>query len=613
MWPRNLVVCLALAAAVIVAYWPVRNFSFVDFDDDKYVTDNPHVQDGLTLRGVVWAFRTGHFDNWHPLAWLSHMLDCQMFGLNAGAHHLSSVLIHAANSALLFLAFWRMTGARWRSGFVAALFALHPLHVESVAWVAERKDVLSTLFWMLTVGAYLRYVERPGRLRYLTALMLFALALMAKPMVVTLPCVLLLLDVWPLGRTRWAEPAEAGKSKTLVGRLVMEKIPFFILAGASSVVILRLQHAGGEVTSLAELPMNVRVANALLSYVRYAGKMFWPDGLAPLYPFRSDWSATQVVGAFVLLFAVTVIVARQLRARPFLPVGWFWYLGTLVPVIGIVQAGQQAMADRYTYVPLIGLFVIAAWVIPDRVVTTRSRRILVGAIAAALILPCAVVTSFQVKHWRDTVTLFRHAIRVTGGNDLMHTCLGMGLCREGKLEDGVAQFRRALELNPRYGNAHSNLGVALARLGRPDEALFHYREAVRLAPGYANGHNNLGVALARAGKAEEALAHFREALRLQPDFTKARNNLGTALVELGQTDEAIAHFQEAIRVFPRYAEAHHNLGVALAKQGKLDEAVRALTKALTLNPDSAAAQRDLSTVLTALGRTNEAAGVNPDH
>ena len=503
----KLLVCVFLAVATLAVYWQVGSYEFVNYDDNYYISDNSHVQQGLTGDSIIWAFTATHIANWHPLTWLSHMLDCQLYGMNPTGHHLTNVFFHLVNTLLLFLVLKWMTGALWRSGFVAALFALHPLHVESVAWVAERKDVLSTLFWMLTMWAYLGYTKRPGVKRYLLILLFFALGLMAKPMLVTLPFVLLLLDYWPLGRIWLGQSGiehpvanqaniAAKKPRTQIFRLLLEKTPLFALAAVSSVVTFIVQKSGGAVKALETYPFNIRITNAMVSYFRYISKAIWPQKLAALYPHPGQslpmWHAAL---AGLLLVVISTVVIRAGRRCPYLPVGWLWYVGTLVPVIGLVQVGEQAMADRYTYVSLIGLFIIIAWGVPELVKGWRQRRLALGVSAGVLLLGLMVCTWFQARHWKDTITLFTHAVNVTANNYVAHYSLGLALGKEGKLE----------------------------------ESMEHSYKALRIKPDYADAHNNLGTALAKQGRMKEAAAHFSEALRINPDYQKARENLEKAL------------------------------------------------------------------------------------
>ena len=496
------------------------------------------------------------------------MLDVELYGFDPGAHHLTNLWFHIANTLLLFGLLHRMTGALGRSAFVAGLFAVHPLHVESVAWLAERKDVLSTLFGMLTIWAYVDYGGRPGPRRYGAVLLFFALGLLAKPMLVTLPFVLLLLDFWPLGRVRmgsnpagdWAFSRDG--CSTMV-RLVWEKIPLLALAAASSVVTFVIHRRGGAVISLGATPLNLRLENAWISYLAYIGKMLWPAHLAVFYPYAQSQSGWWATAAFLGLVGISVAVIRAGPRRPYLLVGWFWYLGTLVPVIGLVQVGDQAMADRYTYVPLIGLFIVVAWGVPELLARWPLPRLALPAAAGLVILACAITAWGQVQYWEDSTTLWTHTLAVTTGNNIAHNNLGVSLADQGKLDEAIAHYCEALRIKPDYANAHNNLGVALADRGKTDRAIAHYSEALRIQPDYADAHINLGVSLAEQGKVDQAIVHFTEALRIQPDSAKAQNDLGVALASQGKVDQAIAHFTEALRIQPDYADAQKNLGIAL--------------------------------------------------
>jgi len=595
---RDGTLCLALVMITFVAFWQVRSHEFVHYDDDRYVFENRHVQGGLTRENVVWAFTTGHATNWHPVTWLSHQLDCQLFGLNAGAHHTTNLLLHAANTVLLFLVLRRMTGATYKSAFVAALFAVHPLHVESVAWVAERKDVLSTLFWLLTMWAYVRYVHTPGVWRYMSVIALFALGLMAKPMLVTLPFVLLLLDYWPLGRVGDIVSG-AEKKVRAYSRLVYEKIPLFALAAGSCVVTLIVQRHGGALKALETYPLDVRVANAGLAYAAYIGKMLLPRRLAVLYPHPGAvvplW---RIAGAVVLLGCVSAMVFRLRRRAPYLLTGWLWYVGTLVPVIGIVQVGSQAMADRYTYVPLVGLFIMLAWGVPELVPRRPYRKVALGVPATASIMAMAVCTWFQVGLWRDSITLFEHTLRVTSNNPVIHNSFGNALADQGRLDEAVGHYTEAIRFRRNYAEAHYNLGIALVEQGRYDEAALEYTEAVRIEPDNVDAHNNLGSALARQGKLDAAIAEFYAAIRLDPAYAKAHYNVGLVLIGQGKLDAAIVELAEAIRLEPKYADAYAGLGAALEKQGNLDDAVARYSKALALDPNNVSARKNLERIGT---------------
>lgn len=601
-------VCMFLVVATLAVYWKVQNHDFVNYDDHLYVIDNRHVQAGFTREGIIWAFTTIHASNWHPLTWLSHMLDCQIYGLNAGGHHLTNLLFHIVNTLLLFIVLKRMTGALWRSGLVAALFALHPLHVESVAWVAERKDVLSTFFWMLTMWAYVRYVERPGLNTYFFLLLFFILGLMSKPMLVTLPFVLLLMDYFPLGRLQlgqYSKKIYLGIQESPVIRLLWEKAPLFALAAASCVVTLHAQQSGGALASLDKFPLNIRIANALVSYVSYMGKTIWPRRLAVLYPHADMLPVWQAALAGLLLVCISILVIRAARRFPYLAVGWLWYLGTLVPVIGVVQVGAQSMADRYTYIPLIGLFIIIAWGVADLAARWRFRELVLAMSVGLVLLAFGIFTWLQVRHWHNSVALFKHTLNVTANNYVAHNNLGLVLARGGSLKEAISHYYQALEINPNYAYTHNNLGIALAEQGRADAAISHYSVALRIKPDYAEVHNNLGVELALQGSLKEAIDHFSEALRLKPDCAKAHNNLGFALAERGRLDEAISHYSKALHINPDYSEAHNNLGFALAEQGRLEEAIGHYSEAVRIKPDDAEAHYNIGALFGKMGYYHE--------
>lgn len=517
---------VGLIALVIVAYSSVRHFGFLHFDDPQYVSENPHIAQGLTWGAFSWALTSGYASNWHPLTWISHMLDVQVFGMDAGAHHVTNVLLHLTSTVLLFGVLLRMTGAVWRSGFVAGVFGLHPIHVESVAWVAERKDVLSALFWMLTLWAYAAYVQNRRWNRYLLVVALFALGLMAKPMVVTLPFALLLLDLWPLRRLSWT-----GGSQT-VRALVLEKLPLFGLSVAASVITFRVQRAGGSVDAGGHLPLLTRAENAVTAYVTYLGKTFWPSHLAVYYPYPKTFSPALVAGSALLLAAVSVEAIRLARRHSYVPVGWFWYLGTLVPTVGLIQVGTQAMADRYTYIPLVGISVIIAWGVPELVSRWSLPKGVIEAAVGTILLVCALASRTQVRYWQSDMTLWAHALAVTTDN----------------------------------AEAHNNVGTLLAQAGRRDEATPHFIEAIRLRPAYPDAHSNLGLALASQGKLDESVSHYQEAIRLDPNHPHAHANLGVAYQALGRTTDAIREFEIAVRLNPNNPNVRRALAVLRSRQ-----------------------------------------------
>ncbi len=594
-------IVIALLAITVAAYSTVWTFDFVNLDDPYYVQGNLAVAHGLTWPGVQWAFTTDHASNWHPLTWISHMVDVEVFGMKPGPHHLVNLLLHVLNTLLLFGLLHRMTGATGRSALVAALFAVHPLHVESVVWISERKDVLSTLFFMLTLWAYAAYARKPALRRYVPVCVLLALGLMAKPMLVTLPFVLLLLDVWPLKRIgvdAW--------DRAVALRLVVEKIPLFALVAASSVVTFIVQHKGGAVADFNLLPLSHRLANSLVSYFAYIGNMVWPSGLTILYPFPDSLPLWKPTGALALLLAATVAAVMAIRRYPYVTVGWFWYLGMLVPVIGIVQVGSQAMADRYTYIPLIGLFLIIAWGGYDLLRRGSSRRAPLAALCVLMVATLAVATWNQSRHWRDSKTLWARALTVTTENWRAHTLYGTMLAAEGLKSEAIVHFTEAIRIQPVYAGIYTQLGAALTDLGRPDEAIPHYRDALRLQPDFAPAHDGLGNALAGKGLLTEAISHFAQALRANPNNPISHFRLGSALDNLGRVDEAITDYKEALRLRPDFAPAHSALGNALAGQGLLEEAVSHYEQALSVNPDDPLTHNRLAVALAELGRTGEA-------
>ncbi len=642
------IICALLVLMTAAVYLQVGTHGFLTYDDGLYVTENPTVQEGITPEGFLWAFTTTQAGNWHPLTWFSHMLDCQLFGPDAGAHHLVNLLFHLANTVLLFLALQWMTAARWQSAFVAALFALHPLHVESVAWIAERKDVLSAFFWFFTLMAYVHYTRSPGARRYFPVLLVFALGLMAKPMLVTLPLTLLLLDFWPLGRTPyWKKedvlpqaPEVEGKRKKKARKhvkderaafpwsLIYEKIPLFALTALSCVLTLYAQKYA--VIPLQRLPFYERAANALVSYVRYILKMFWPLDLAVFYPY-SSWPAWVIAAAAILIAGVTFMAVRKIRSLPYFAVGWFWYLGTLFPVIGIVQVGGQAMADRYTYVPLIGLFIILAWGVHDLAEKTRIRKILLAAAAGIVIAALMVTTWHQVQRWRDSVTLFSHAVAATENNYNAHTLLATALMFQGELDEALQHsreslriqslvvsshiqhgnillemerteeakesYRRALQLDPNSESAHYNLGVVFHDEGNTDGAIEEYRMAIRIRGTHFPAHMKLAQALTEKRRFEEALQTYARAATLQPRTAEIYYNMGNILAAQGRLEEAVTQFDRAVRYRPDYARAHNNMGSALLQQKKLDEAIAHFEEALRLDPGYQLARENLNDAL----------------
>jgi tetratricopeptide (TPR) repeat protein len=629
-------VCIFLAAIIWVVFGQTLGHEFVNYDDDFYVYENPAVTRGLTLQGIIWAFTHVHCSNWHPLTWVSHMLDCQFYGLSPGGHHLTNILLHTATAILLFLILRQMTGALWRSAFVAAVFAIHPLRVESVAWVAERKDVLSGLFFMLTIGAYARYAQRRSRvelsslrsaasgsreprtqavssldprlsaLDYCLVLLFFALGLMCKPMLVTLPLVLLLLDYWPLNRLRAdaaTEPVFRLAGRRVPWRLVFEKLPLLGLAVASCAVTIFAQTK--SILPFENMSLSLRAGNASISCVAYLGQMFWPSGLAVLYPFTAGGvGVSEVVLSLVLLAGISTGVFILRRRRPYFLTGWLWYLIMLAPVIGIVQVGAQARADRYTYLPQIGLYLLLTWAAADLCAGWRHRRVVLGGGSTIILMALIFCARAQTAYWRNSESLWTHTLACTSDNFIGHNNLGTALLKTGNADEAMVHYQMALEINPDYAEAHYNLGYALLKMGNVDEAIAHFQKALQINPDYADAHNNLGYALIQKGNVDEAIPHFQKALQINPDYADAHNNLGNILLEKGSVDEAIIHFQKALQIKPDDADAHNNLGTALLQKDKVDEAITHFQKALQINPDFAEAHKNLSNALLQKGRVD---------
>jgi len=638
---RSFWICLSLTLATAAVFWQVGTYDFVDCDDQVYIYENPNIQAGITLKAIKWAFTTGYVNFWHPLTWLSHMLDWQLFGSNPAGHHLVNLIFHIANTLLVFLVLKRMTGALWPSAFVAALFALHPLHVESVAWVAERKDVLSIFFWLLTMWAYIRYVKQSSVANYLLTLLVFALGLMAKPMLVTLPFVLLLLDYWPLARIPQGQ--EKKHTDTRFHRLyplILEKIPFIVLSAVFSVIAFLAQRSGGAVSPLTAISIKLRICNALISYVEYIEKMIWPARLAMFYPHPgSNISILYAVISAILLLAVTVFVLRLAEEHRYLITGWFWYLGTLVPVIGLIQVGSHAMADRYSYITLTGLFIIIAWGLPELLGKWPYRKIMLWASSLIVLFALAICTHLQLRYWRDTITLCQHALEVTENNHLAHFSmtrtlleqgrikeaiwhsseavrikpdyvdaingLGAALNRAGKIDEAISYYKRALEINPNFTKAHLNLAAAFMTKGRFAEAVTHYRiaEATIDIPGM---HSDFGCALVRLGRFKEAVTEYRKALSAMPNDPNVLNDLGYALANTGEFDEAISLYNKALQITPDSINIHLNLGFALTSSGKFAEAIKEYEKILLIQPQNAVTHNDLAVMLLRQGKFDQA-------
>jgi len=646
------IACIFLTLATLTAFWRVNECDFTNYDDDIYITANSRVRDGLSIDAVRWAFTSGYAANWHPLTWISHMADVQLFGFNPHIHHFTNLLFHVANTLLLFFVLCRMTKAFWRSLFVAALFALHPLHVESVAWVAERKDVLSTFFWMLTIAAYVRYVEHRtedgGRkteygkgnsaphhlssvlcqpssaLRYLAVIVFFAMGLMSKPMLVTLPFVLLLLDYWPLGRMSGSgyhealanssipgpriDPAEHGTGadpqssvavaqattppagSSLLRPLLLEKLPLFILSAISCIVTLVVQQRAGTVTSIEEIPPGVRIANASVSYFIYLGKTVWPHDLAVFYPHHGSPPVWQVLGAVLFLSLVSLAVILTAKRFPWFAVGWLWFTGTLVPVIGIVQVGGQAMADRYAYIPLIGVFIMAAWGIPELLrkwLPGRPLKIVLSASAAAVLVSLSMVTWKQAGYWKDSIALYDHALEVTTDNDVIYFNRGLVYKNAGKPMQAIADFDRAIQIYPENPEAYNNRGLVYDKLGDPVRAIADFDRAIEINPKHSKAYNNRGVAYGRLGNNGRAIWNYDRAIEIQPGYAMAFVNRGLAYGRLGDLKRAIDDYKRALEIDPNYPEACLSLGEAYGKLGDRRQELEYLQKAASLGNETA--------------------------
>jgi len=629
---------LLLIIATLIAYWHIENFDFIDVDDELYVTENRQVQNGLTFEGIVWAFTTFHAANWHPVTWLSHMLDFSLYGLNPMGHHWTNLQFHLANSLLLLFVFFKMTGALWRSAFVAALFALHPLHVESVAWVAERKDVLSTFFGFLTIGAYYHYVQRPQILKYLLIILLFSLGLMAKPMLVTLPFVLLLLDFWPLEQFSSQRTQPHKETLQRVLQLVQGKIPLFIAVVVSSVLTFLAQQSQGAVGSLAYFSIRARISNALVSYVRYIGKAIWPQKLSIFYPYPDFTPIWQVMGAAILIAGASCLAVRYSKRYPYIAVGLFWYLGTLVPVIGLVQVGPQSMADRYTYIPLIGIFIIVAWGAWDLLEKQRWRKEILVVSATLILSILTVRTYFQVSHWKNGITVFENAVRVTENNYWAYNNLGTAygkknydmailsynkalnikpdytaalfnlgtsFTEKGSFDKAVPYFNKALKIDPKDVDVHNNLGSILFIRGKLDKAALHFNEILKIDPENANAHSNLANVLSAQGKLDEAALSYEQAIKINPDHKDAYYNFGELLLKQGKINEAVAHFAKAIKIDPNYSKAYNYIGVILAQQGEIKKADMFFSKAIQIKPDYAEARENLKILKQIISKSNK--------
>jgi tetratricopeptide (TPR) repeat protein len=637
-------ICLALAILTVIAFWSLKDCNFIALDDNIYVYENTYVQSGLNAHSIGQAFsselaKVGH---WHPLTWLSLMLDYQIFGLNPSGYHLINLLFHVMNTILLFLILRRMTKTLWPSAFVACLFAIHPLHVESVAWITERKDVLSTFFFMLTLGAYSYYVESPGFRRYCFVFLFFTLGLLAKPMLVTLPFVLLLLDYWPLRRFSEVKPdhkvqteesklltsdKQKKKSKkkaavlvsetlevqkptdpeykwSLIYPLLREKVPLFVLVILSSLATYMAAQSAGAVTSIEKLPLVVRIENAFVSYIAYIGKMIWPSNLAVFYPYPKGLILWQVIGSVLLLIAITLVVIWRAKKSPYLATGWLWYAGTLVPVIGIVQAGAQAMADRYTYISLIGLFIMAAWGVPELLKKWKYRKEILFTLSILIILCLSIITWTQVGYWQNSITLFNHTLKVTDHNWPTYNSRGTAYYILGNYRQAIEDLNRAIEIKPDFADAYYNRGLAYNDLHNYKQAIEDYSRAIEIKPAYTGAYNDRGVAYNELGNYRQAIEDLNRAIEIKPDFAEAYYNRGNAYNGLGNYRQAIEDFSRAITIKPGYADAYNNKGAAYIGLGNYRQAIEDFSRAIEIKPDFSGAYNNRGIAYVKFGNNN---------
>jgi tetratricopeptide (TPR) repeat protein len=613
---KILCICLLLTVAILSVYWQVMGFDFINFDDPKYVVENNVIRQGFTLDGIRWAFSTNYAGNWHPLTWISYMLDIEMFGVNPGLHHLTNLLFHVINSVLLFLVFERMTGAILRSAIVAALFALHPLHVESVVWIAERKDVLSTFLWMLTMLGYIWYVKCRSLPRYLVVSLLYILGLMSKPMLVTLPFVLLLLDYWPLNRMTQATPEKSssghekdmekyGEQNSRVSVLFLEKIPLILFSIIACCFTIYAQKSWKAVGSLEKLPIDIRIINGVDSYVVYLVKMFCPINLAIFYPYPHKFLHLVVMICALLLLLVTLLVLLIAKKLPYLTVGWFWYLGTLVPVIGFVQVGSQSMADRYTYIPLIGIFLMMVWGVESLSRCLRNGKVIFRTASVVVIISLMVFTRVQVGYWKNSETLFKHALQVTTDNYMAHNSLGLVFFNKDDLDGAIREFQEALQIRPNFAS-YNGLGVCFTLKNEMERAVEYYSKGLQFEPSNIDIHMNLGILLTSIGRIDEAIRHFHEILIMYPDDIRAHFNLGKALIQAGNVQGAITQFKEVLHIDPTQVEARNYLEKAMNSMGRTEELIAGLNKLIIVKPKNPALHTQLGDLFRQQGDYDKA-------
>jgi tetratricopeptide (TPR) repeat protein len=618
-----LLISAALVIATFVAYEPIRHNGFVDFDDATYITRNPNIKNGITLHSITWALTKLYAVNWHPLTWLSHILDYQLFGPNPLGHHLVSLLFHISNALLVLWILYVMTGAIWPSAFVAAVFALHPLQVESVAWAAERKNLLGGFFWLLTTALYIWYAKRPGAGRYILLFLVYGLSIMTKPVVVTLPFALLLLDYWPLGRvkrgndTKSRNPIkpsakEICRREISAGWLVMEKIPLFTLSAVLCVITFIAQKSGGAVALLKHLPLNDRIANMFVSYIRYIGKTIWPSRLAVYYPHpytgsgHTNLQIVEVAVCALLFFMILVLSIYTGRRKRYIAVGWLWFVVTLLPMIGLVQVGLQAMADRYMYISILGLLIIVAWVVKDFIANNRYWKVAAAVSAALVLFTCVTLTRMQVRHWQNSITLFGHTLKVTENNTTAENNYGYALVEADRLDEAVRCLESALKRDPTLAEARINLGLAFRKQGKLNEAIACFNELIQRGQDSAKVYYNLVVALGEQKNYDEAIKCLSKVMTLDPTYPNVQYIMGTLLLSAGRPNEAVAYFNEMLKQNEKPVEAHYNLAVAFGMQKRPDEAIIHFTKVLELDPNYPEVHNKMGLALLETGRINEA-------
>jgi tetratricopeptide (TPR) repeat protein len=596
-------ICLLLSTITIAVFWQVLLCGFVAFDDDVYVLEEKNVTAGLTWRSILWAFTSIHSVMWHPLTSLSHIIDYQLFKDNPFGHHMVNLLLHTVNVVILFLILKTMTGSVWPSAFVAALFAVHPLQIESVAWVAERKNLISGLFWLLTIGAYIRYARRPTFGRYLLVALVFCLALISKPMVVTLPFVFLLLDYWPLRRIALFNNTEFNTFQTSfprasLKRLILEKIPFFVPVAVLSIITFNIQKSGQAVKTLDAFPLKIRIFNTIFSYVKYIEKMFYPTKLAVFYPYPSnELTIVRVTIAAALLLVISIIVVRMAKSHKYMPLGWFWFLGVLVPVIGLVQVGMQGMADRYAYLPFIGLFIIIAWGVPDLISKLPNKKIILISLSSAALLALSIHTYLQLRHWRNSIDLFEHAVKVTEDNYMMHNNLCVLYNRFKNFDKSIEHGTEAVRVRPDYGDFYYNLGIPLYRTGKVNQAIKCWERSVSLGSRHSRVYTNLASLYYGQNKIDLAVKYLQRAIEIDEDDFLAHAKLGLIMTNKGQITRALDHYQHSLKANPNQPSTRYDYALLLENQNQLDEAIKQYKLVLKYSPNFEGARKALDNAL----------------